>query len=179
MGTLMGFLKILIGLVGAALLVVAALLIGARFADGPLEMIAGGPFTSGDRYQGPEPDWSFVSDRESVEFQLLKPARSRTSWIIEHEGSIYIPSGYMNTTVGKIWKQWPIEAQRDGRALLRIDGRIYERQLIRIKTGPAVAPVVAKLTAKYFGGGDLEAENGMRQVASDDLWLFEMAPPAP
>jgi len=175
----MGLLKILIGLVLALLLVVAALLIGARFADGPLEIFAGGPFTSPERYQGPEPDWGFVSDRPTIEFQLLEPARSRTSWIMEHEGSIYIPSGYMNTAWGKIWKQWPIEAERDGRALLRIDGKIYERQLIRIKDGPALAPVVAKLTAKYFGGGDIDTEDGLQQVASNSLWLFEMAPPAP
>ena len=178
-GLLMRLLKILIGLVLAALLAVAALLTGARFADGPLEIIAGGPFSSGERFQGAEPDWDFVSDRPTVEFQLLEPARSRTSWIIEHEGSIYIPSGYMNTTWGKIWKQWPIEAERDGRALLRIVGKIYERQLVRIKDGPAVAPVVAKLTAKYFGGSDLEIGSAMQQVAANDLWLFEMAPPAP
>jgi hypothetical protein len=175
----MALVKILIGLLVAALLVVAAVLIGARFGDGPLEIVAGGPFTSGERYQGQEPDWDFVANRPTVEFQLLEPARSRTSWIVEHEGSIYIPSGYMNTTWGRIWKQWPIEAERDGRALLRVDDTVYERQLIRIKEGPAVAPVVAKLTAKYFGGGDLATEDGMQQVATDSLWLFEVAPPAP
>jgi hypothetical protein len=30
-------------------------------------------------------------------------------------------SGYMNTTVGRLWKQWPAQAERDGRAVVRID----------------------------------------------------------
>ncbi len=28
-----------------------------------------------------------------------------SAWIVEHEGKIYIPSGYMTTWWGKIWKQ--------------------------------------------------------------------------
>ena len=86
---------------------VGVLLISMRFADGPWGIIAGGAFSSGEMYQGEEPDWSFLRDRETVEFQLENPTRSRTTWIVEHEGKIYIPSGYMNSTVGKIWKKWP------------------------------------------------------------------------
>ncbi len=43
-------------LVSVALLI-ALLLFGARFADGPIEMIAGGPFSSGEMISGPEPNW--------------------------------------------------------------------------------------------------------------------------
>ena len=50
-------LKTLGYLVGLIVLVVAGTLIGARFADGPLEIIAGGPFTSGEQATE-EPDWS-------------------------------------------------------------------------------------------------------------------------
>ena len=45
------------------------LLIGARFADGPVEIIAGGPFKTGELVEGPEPDWSFVRDIDEVEFE--------------------------------------------------------------------------------------------------------------
>lgn len=175
----MWLLKLLGGLVALVVLAAAVVLIGARFADGPLEIIAGGPFTTGETYQGPEPDWTFVSDRPTVEFQLLDPARSRTSWIVEHEGRIFIPCGYMDTTWGRLWKQWPIEAEKDGRALLRIDGTIYPRQMIRIKNDPVVAPVVAKLGAKYMGGSGMTSDDGVAAVNSDSLWLFEMARPAP
>ena len=156
----------LLGLV----LLVTLFLFGTRFADGPIEIIAGGPFKTGEPMAGPEPDWSFVSDTPTIEFQLLNPARSRTTWIIEHEGKIYIPCGYMTTTWGKIWKKWPIEAGKDGRAILRVDGKLYARHLVRVKTGQALESVVRKLSRKYKVPATMEA------VESESLWVFEMAP---
>ena len=38
----------------SVLRVVGGLLVGARFADGPIAIIAGGPFTSGELVSGPE-----------------------------------------------------------------------------------------------------------------------------
>ena len=79
-------LRIVGGLIAVFLIALAGLSIGARYADGPLEILAGGPFTSGELYRGTEPDWSFVADVQEVEFQLVDPARSRTTWILEHDG---------------------------------------------------------------------------------------------
>ena len=145
-------LRIVLGLLGSLVLLIAIALIGARFADGPVAIIAGGPFTSGDLVTGPEPDWSFARDIEEVEFQLVEPPRSRTTWILEHDGRIYVPCGYMTTTWGKIWKKWPFEALEDGRAVLRIGDRLYERQLVRIDEEPLLAPLTAELSRKYLGG---------------------------
>ncbi len=139
-------LRIALGLLGSLVLLVVIVLIGARFADGPIAIIAGGPFTSGELVSGPEPDWSFVRDIQEVEFQLVDPARSRTTWILEHEGKIYIPCGYMTTAWGKIWKQWPIEALADGRSILRIGDKLYERELVRIEEGPLLEPLTAELS---------------------------------
>ena len=170
----MGMLiRVVSGLLIFLMLAVGGLLIGARLSDGPLAIIAGGPFTSGEMIKGPEPDWSFVHDIREVEFQLLEPTRSRTTWIIEHQGKAYIPSGYMTTWWGKIWKKWPHEAEKDGRILLRIGDKTYERQLVRIQTGPLLAPVIAELSRKYMGGAELPVE----AVTSGYLWLFELAPP--
>ena len=160
------------GLIAILLLSLAALLIGARFADGPVAIAAGGPFESGELVTGAEPDWSFVRHVGEVEFQLLEPARSRTTWILEHEGKAYIPCGYMTTWWGRIWKQWPLEAEKDPRILLRIDGKIYERQLVRIEEGPLVAPLLAELSRKYAGGSEIPLE----AVSSGYLWLYELAP---
>jgi hypothetical protein len=165
-------LKLVVGLLAALVLLAGGLAIGARFADGPLAIVAGGPFRSGEQVTGPEPDWSFARDVQEVEFQLVEPPRSRTTWILEHEGKIYIPSGYMTTTWGKLWKQWPFEALKDGRAILRIDGKLYDRQLVRIEDGPLLAPLTAELSRKYLGG----AEVGVEAVTSGYLWLFELAP---
>jgi hypothetical protein len=157
-----------------ALLIVgiAGLFVGARFADGPLAIIAGGPFTSGQLITGPEPDWSFAHDLQEVEFQLLDPERSRTTWIIEHEGKVYIPSGYMTSWWGKLWKQWPHEAEKDGRVVLRIGDKLYQRVLVRVSSGPLIAPITAELSRKYAGGADIPVE----AVTSGELWLFELAP---
>ena len=165
-------LRALGGLVAVLVIGIGALLVGARFADGPLAIIAGGPFSSGQLVTGPEPDWSFARDVGEVQFQLVEPPRSRTTWILEHEGRIYIPSGYMTSWWGKIWKQWPHEAEKDGRVLLRIDDKIYERQLVRVPAGPLVAPLTAELSRKYMGGAAVPAE----AVSSGYLWLFELAP---
>ena len=165
-------LSIALGLFGALVLLIAVILIGARYADGPIAIFAGGPFTSGELVSGPEPDWSFVHDIQEVEFQLVDPDRSRTTWILEHEGRIYIPCGYMTTAWGKIWKQWPIEALQDGRSILRVGDKLYERNLVRIKTGPLVAALTAELSRKYAAAGAI----GPEAVSSGYLWLFELAP---
>jgi hypothetical protein len=169
----MRFLLRLLGSLLALLFVaIGVLLVAARFADGPIAIIAGGPFTSGELISGPEPDWSFVRDVREVEFQLLEPPRSRTTWILHHEGKAYIPCGYMTTWWGKIWKQWPLEAETDPRILLRIGDALYERRLVRIQEGPAVAPLLVELSRKYADGREIP----MEAVTSGYLWLYELAP---
>jgi hypothetical protein len=166
-------LRVIAGLLVLLLVAVGVLLAGARFADGPVAIVAGGPFASGQPFEGLEPDWSFVHDLREVEFQLLEPARSRTTWILDHEGKAYIPSGYMTTWWGKIWKQWPLEAEKDPRILLRIDDTIYERKLVRVRDGDvSVAPLLAELSRKYAQGREIPVD----AVTSGYLWLFELAP---
>jgi hypothetical protein len=165
-------LRIAGGLLLLLLLATGGLLVGARFADGPIAIVAGGPFTSGEVFRGPEPDWSFVRDVREVEFQLLDPPRSRTTWILDHEGKAYIPSGYMTSWWGRIWKRWPHEAEKDPRVILRIGDSLYERKLVRVQGGPAVAPLLAESSRKYLGGGEVPLE----AVTSGSLWLFELAP---
>lgn len=166
---------------GGLLVLVVVAVVGvftvARFHDGPfagrLAIVAGGPFVAGEWQRGPEePDWAFLRDYVTVEFQLLDPARSRTTFILEHDGRIFIPSGYMNTIRGKIWKHWPREAEQDGRAILRVDGKLYARQLVRIQAGDSVLAVLAELGRKYAGGATVPQE----MVTSGDLWLFELQP---
>ena len=165
-------LRFIVNLLAVFALAIVVLLVAARFADGPVAIIAGGPFTSGELVTGPEPDWSFVSDIQNVEFQLVDPARSRTTWILEHAGKAYIPCGYMTTWWGKIWKQWPLQAEQDGRAILRVDGRLYDRQLVRVMDGPEVEPVMAELGRKYAGGAAFPRE----VFDSGYLWIFELLP---
>jgi hypothetical protein len=165
-------LRFLGGLLLLVLVGAGAVLVGARFADGPIGLIAGGPFRSGELVTGPEPDWSFLREVREVEFQLLDPPRSRTTWILEHDGKAYIPSGYMTTWWGRLWKRWPQEALEEPRIVLRVGDRLYERRLVRIQEGPVLAPLLAEMGRKYADGREIPLE----AVTSGYLWVFELAP---
>ncbi len=166
-----------LGIILVVIVLVVGVVVMARFADGPLggpfEIVSAGAFRSGELHVGPEPDWSFLLDRQTVEFQLLDPARSRTTWILMHDGRIFIVSGYMNTWYGKLWKHWPAQAEADGRAILRVDGRLYERRLVRILEGQDVQPILAEFGRKYVVGG---SQVPTSEVTSGNLWLFELRP---
>jgi hypothetical protein len=78
----------------------------------------------------------------------------------------------MTTWWGKLWKRWPLEAEKDPRIVLRIGDKLYERRLVRIQDGPVVAPLLAELSRKYAGGQEIP----MEAVTSGYLWLYELAP---
>ena len=162
----MGWLKKIIATVA---IVVLGFFLATRFTDGPIGVLTGGAFSTGEVVSA-EPDWRFVKDYNTVEFQLLEPARSRTSWIAEHQGRIFIPSGYMLSTVGKIWKQWPLHAEKDGRVILRVDDKLYPRQLVRITDDPALPAVLAELSRKYGSGTQMPVS----EVDRGSLWIFEL-----
>jgi hypothetical protein len=139
----------------------------ARFADGPVAILAGGPFRSGELVDPPPGDWSFAAEIDEVELALLAPPRSRTTWIVVHEGVPYVPCGFLDVP---LWKQWPHEALEDGRAVLRIDGKLYPRQAVRV-TDPRLHATLAGLAARKYGfaeGGELPGP--------DELWFFRMDP---
>lgn len=161
---------ILICLVAIPVTAVATAAFKQRFADGPNRVFSGGPLEAGELYQGPEPDWSFVNPIPTIEMQLLDPATSRRIWTVEHNGRIYVWSGYMNSFVGRLWKSWPGQAERDGRAILRINGVRYERELRRIQSHPDLAGITSAITAKYPSG------TTPATVESGAIWLFEAAP---
>lgn len=141
-----------------------------RLADGPNQVFSGGPLEAGRLHTGPEPDWSVVSAVETIEMQLMDPPRSRRIWTAEYDGKLYVWSGYMSTAVGRLWKHWPIQAERDGRAVIRIDGVRYERQLVRITSGDVLDGITAAITSKY------PSQTTRAAVESGGAWLFEAAP---
>jgi hypothetical protein len=151
---------------------ITATALRARFSDGPSVFFSGGPLVAGEMVTGAEPDWAFARDAGTIELQLLEPPRSRRIWIAEYEGKIYVVSGYMGNTIGRLWKHWPLQAERDGRAILRVGDKRYERTLRRIMTGPMVEGVVAELRRKY-GFAATPAD-----IAAGEVWLFELAPRA-
>lgn len=169
-------LRMVGGVASGAVVAVVVVAVAARFHDGPfggpLAIVAGGPFDSGELYDGPEPDWSFLRDYATVEFQLLDPPRSRTTWIMERDNRIFIVSGYMNTWYGKLWKHWPAEAEADGRIVLRVGDTLYERRMVRITEGEVIPTVLEELSRKYVGGAPIPVS----EVTSGSIWMFELVP---
>lgn len=152
---------------------IGTLLVTSGYSDGASRVFGGGELVSGELVTGREPDWSFAHDLPTIELQLLNPPRSRVMWIVEHEGKPYVVSAYMNSTIGRLWKRWPVQAERDGRAIVRIAGKRYERTLKRIKTGAMVEGVAAEFGRKFrypVTAADIEAGT---------TWLFELAPRDP
>ncbi len=159
------------GVIGLAALSLVALLIGARFGDGPIAIIPGGPLEAGELVTGAEPDWTFARDVAEMEFQLVDPPVSRVIWLQVYDKKLYVVSGYMNTTIGRLWKQWPAQALEDGRAVIRIAGKRYERQLVRILDDRAVLEGIAAEVSRKYGAG-LTAD----MAASGDAWFFALEP---
>jgi hypothetical protein len=165
--------KLLIAL-GVLLLIpivaIGTLLVTSGYRDGASLLFGGGELVSGELVTGSEPDWTFARDVPTIELQLLSPARSRVMWIVVHEGKPYVISGYMSSAIGRMWKRWPPQAERDGRAVLRIGGKRYERTLKRIKTGAVVEGIAAELRRKY------QYQVTPAGIEAGSTWLFELAP---
>ena len=162
------------GLAKAAVVVglpAIAFVLVMRVADGPWGVVPGGAFSQSA--QRTPTSWAFAKELDTVEFQLLDPVSSRTSWIAEHNNRLYIPSGYMNSTVGKLWKQWPLHAEQNGAALLRIDDAVYEVRLTRTKDADTLVPVLGELARKYMPSNP-PMKSMLAEVASNNLWVFEL-----
>ncbi|MEX0965328.1 MAG: hypothetical protein WDZ52_14955 [Pseudohongiellaceae bacterium] len=180
----MPLVKTFLKWMGIALVVCFVLVAGAygvmRMHDGPVEFYPwftisiGGPFRSGEITAAPA-SWAFLRDREEIEIQTLNPTTSRTVWVPVVGDQLYIVSGYMNSTIGKLWKQWPAYLEQDNRILIRDSGKIYEQCLERIleDAGKAV-PVLAELSRKYFGGSGELVSGSEVAVTSGAIWMFEV-----
>ena len=168
------------GIVFGAIVLFTGVAYGAmRISDGPVEFFPwftisiGGPFRSGDIVASPE-NWEFLKDTEEMEIQTLSPNTSRTLWVPVIDGKLYIVSGYMGSTIGRLWKQWPTYMEEDNRILIRIDDNIYEQRLNRITEGPIAAEVMSEIARKYFGAPAQVNPAAGLAVSSESVWLFEV-----
>lgn len=160
-------LKWFTGITVTVFVAIGTLLYLVRFNDGPMEIISGGPFISGELVTDVD-DWSFLSGRATIELQTMLPPRSRTMWLVVYDNRLFVLSSYMNTMVGKVWKKWPRTIEKNNLAVVRADNRLYRLQLIRHHDGEFVEPVLELFNEKYHTSqtaDDIEAGNA---------WLFEL-----
>jgi hypothetical protein len=150
---------LLFGLAGIA----AVTALFARVTDGPIGPFPGGPLSAGELVTGPDPDWSFAAEIPSIELQV-NPAHplSRTVWVLVDQGELFVPAGLASR------KSWPSQAVADGRVVIRVDGKRYERQATRVTDAVRIDALRSALGRKY----------GMTPNAdgSDDTWFFRLAP---
>ena len=135
----------------------------ARLHDGPVGSIPGGPLESGQIVSDPVSDWSFAKDQAEIALQLATQTRSRTTWILVHDGQAYVPCS-LGFPPGKTWYK---EAAKDGRATLRIAGRRYPVTLTKLDdaTQQQLASVLeAEVTRKY----------GRAPPSGSGVWIFHV-----
>jgi len=176
--------RIILQILGLLVLLLAATLITLKLkyqnADGPSVLFPGGALVSGTLYEGPEPDWSFTDDVFVIELQTEEPVSSRRIFVMESNGKVYVPSGYMRSFLGRLWKDWAFQVEDGSKlAVARINGVRYERELVRVTDPVVVEGVAEKLAQKYAGGATSETvAQIMQSVADGDTWIFEMVPRA-
>ena len=164
--------------------VLVAMLAGCSFMDGPLGGIPGGRLRAGPLVSEPVVDWSFA-DNQNIEVQLVEPPTSRTTWVWVHEGQLYVPvdlglimrripapQRWVGSLVAR-FKHWHRDALRDGRVVLRIAGKRYERQAVRV-TDPEL---LATLTLRFEKWAERTFSSPLGEVPThgpNDLWFFRM-----
>ena len=155
------FVYLIVGLV----VLIGATFVLARFADGPLTMIPGGPLASGELRATPT-DWSFAADIEEIEFESA--GRSRTVWIAVHEGQGYIPA---NSSFPPM-KSWHKKALTEPSAMVRIKGERYPINLERIDEGSTTFTSVAAVLVDKYPAAAAMADN----PSPGAIWLFALQP---
>ena len=157
------FAKIIgIGL-GTVVGLIVLVVVASRFSDGPLvEMLPGGPFTTGEIVTDAPTDWSFLSDLMFVEFE--SNGRSRKSYIYALDGKAYV-----GASLGfPPFKTWHEEVLENPEAVLRVDGKRYPRRLQKIDD-PAIEERLKEQSRQKYGGGP---------DPTSGTWFFRFDPPS-
>lgn len=170
----------------------AAVLIAQRMSDGPLNaMIPGGPLEAGTLVMEQTIDWqAALGDRDMapVELQLVEPPGSRYVGIMVHDGELYVPCdlGYMwGRFSGNqrrmlhliyLFKHWHEDALLDGRTVVRIDGKRYARQAVRVTDPALIAALKSQLEAMARAWVAPDELAPPPVEAPNDIWFFRMDP---
>jgi hypothetical protein len=177
-----------VGFAGLMVVAIVGLLIAQRVSDGPMSIVQGGPFKTGELVEEEIRDWSFAVGKQT-EFELVGFGTAREAGFVLHEGVAYmtcdlgfmwrrLDPGVMKTILNVIYifKHWHTDAVQDGRVLLRVDGeKIYRTQFVKVEDPVLIGELKSALeivAAEYFGG-----DMGPRPVEPpNDIWFFRMDP---
>lgn len=175
--------------IGLLLLLVLILAgrVAQRMSDGPTGPIQGGALQAGVLVSEPEVDWAAVMGDApvgSIELQLVEPLGSRITGAFVHEGQLFVPCD-----LGFIWRRapdtssrwllrliwmlkgWHEDVLRDGRVVVRVDGKRYERLAVRVTDPELLATFrgqIEQAAEQYFGS--LLPED----ADSEAIWFFRL-----
>jgi hypothetical protein len=188
---------------GLALVVLSATLVGvgavARFSDGPIGPFPGGQLHSGALVTEANVDWSLAIGGENemqgaeplfVELQLVEPLGSRTTGAMLYEGQLFVPCD-----LGFLWrrvpapprwmlsliyrfKRWHDDVLLDGRVVLRIGGKRYEREAVRVTD----RELLKALRLEVEAGAERMLGAPLGDAPTDgprDIWFFRIEPRPP
>jgi len=166
-------MKLIVQLLGIIILIPLVAIGTLRYqhqdADGPSLLFPGGQLVSGPLYTGPEPNWSFTENIQTIELQLTEPTSSRFVWVLPVDGRLFVASGYMNSVLGRLWKHWAIQADEgNGEAVIRINDTRYNRQIVRIHQGNILDGVATVMTNKYG------SPTTRQEIEAGNTWVFEL-----
>lgn len=178
--------------------VIGAVFVAKRLSDGPLNaMIPGGPLRAGALVTE---DLATVlgargscvngvcAEMTPVELQLVDPPTSRYTGIMVYDGQVYVPcdlgfmwgrfEGRQRTVLHLIYlfKHWHEDALHDGRAVVRVDGKRFERQAVRV-TDPdldtALRSQLEEMARAWVAPEPLAAAPA---EGPNDIWFFRLEP---
>ena len=182
-------------------LLVAAVFVAKRVSDGPLtDMIPGGPLRAGTLI----PDANLASvlrdkgacvdgvcpSMKPIELELVGPGTSRYTGIMVHDGQVYIPCdlGYMwGRFSGSqrrilhliyLFKHWHEDALRDGRVAIRVDGKRYEGEAVRVTDPTLDAALRSQLEDMARAWVAPNPLPPAPTEAPNDIWFFRIDPRA-
>ena len=189
---------------GVGILILAitfSVLVAKRVSDGPVTaMIPGAELRAGTLVADADVDWLTVlqgggtcvngacAPMKPVELQLVEPPTSRYVGIMVHEGELYVPCdlGFMwgRFEGGQRWilhliyvfKRWHQDAVRDGRVVLRIDGKRYEGLAVRVTDSELLVALRAQLedmARQWVAPNPLAPPP---HEGPNDIWFFRIDP---
>lgn len=137
-------------------------------ADGPVNIFAGGPFRTGEIAALQDLDWNRLDALHELEMEIVAEKTSLTLWFSVHEGVPYVACDL--DCVGGLLKRWPQQIDVDDRAVIRIEGRRADAQLVHIPHGTKeYDDVRAGRNLKYAGdsGGRAATETAAHSAVVD------------
>jgi hypothetical protein len=150
----------IVGLLFATLLGVAFLIAwGTTRTDGPVWVLAGGPFQSGERVDFRDIDWEPLDVLHELEIEIVAAKSSRTLWFSVHDGAPYVACEL--DCIGGRLTRWPQQIEHDDRVVIRINEKRVEARLVHVPhESTEYMEVRAGRERKYAGdeGGRAAAE---------------------